>query len=459
MQRAVTNSFTSSAYRHFSAPVSNTTLNDLTTVGFAPTFNPAYNTAQVGNNVTPFPTVFGYEQARVTLATNTTLAFDQGFFSPTAGSDAMVPNRGYTVNAPATAVPVDFVGTFNNATQTSGALARGSNPQSGWQFLGNPYPSPLDWSTVAPAQRSGMDAAMYVYQSTGQYSGTYRSYTNGMGTSPLIDAGSGYFARVTSAATPGQVNLSNANRVTTFGAQPAFGRTADTRPQLQLQFTGASLRDDAYFYMQAGATSAVDVEYDATKLTNPNGFGLASLSGNTELAINGMPVLTSNDVIVPLTLRTSQAGSFEFTVANLANFGGMTVYLRDAVAGTQQLLTAGGHYQFTLAAAATGGGRFSLVFRPGSLTSTLAGLDAATVSLYPNPAHGSFTLLLPPLAGQAKVEAVLINALGQEVLTRTISLNAAGATAEFQTEGLATGVYMLRLKAANQLLTKRVVLK
>ena len=182
----------------------------------------------------------------------------------------MVPTRGYTVNTPATAVPVDFVGTFNNAVQASGALGRGANPQSGWQLLGNPYPSPLDWSTVTAAQRPGMDAAMYVYQSTGQYNGTYRSYANGVGASPLIVAGSGYFARVSTAGTAGQVNLTNANRVTTFGPQPAFGRNvADTRPQLQLLLTSATQRDEAHFYMETGATAGVDAEYDATKLANP----------------------------------------------------------------------------------------------------------------------------------------------------------------------------------------------
>ena len=81
------------------------------------------------------------------------------------------------------------------------------------------------------------------------------------------------------------------------------------------------------------------------------------------------------------------------------------------------------------------------------------------MSLYPNPAHGRFTVLLPPLAGQREVRATLFNALGQAVLARTIALNAAGATAEFQTAGLAAGVYTLRLQADNQTLTKRVVLE
>jgi hypothetical protein len=187
-------------YRHYSAPVSNTTLADLATTGFSPTFNTAYNTSPTPGTVTPFPTVYGYDQARLATVTSTYGAFDKGWFSPVA-TDAMQPTRGYTVNAPKTAL-VDFVGTLNNGFQPSGPLARGTDARAGWQLLGNPYPAPLDWSTVTEAQRPGMDAAMYVFQSSGQYGGSYRSYANGVGASPLIVAGSGYFARVTTPALP-----------------------------------------------------------------------------------------------------------------------------------------------------------------------------------------------------------------------------------------------------------------
>ncbi|WP_210521711.1 carbohydrate-binding protein [Hymenobacter terricola] len=460
MQRAVTSAITGPAYRHFSAPVASAPFGSLGTTGFTPTFNPAYNSSATPSSVSPFPTVFGYDEARLAAVTSNYGAFDKGWFSPTGATDVMLPNRGYSVNAPATAAPIAFTGTFNNAAQASGVLNRGTDADAGWQLLGNPYPAPLDWSTVAAAQRPGMDGAMYVYQSTGQYAGTYRSYANGIGASPLIDAGSGYFARVSAPGTPGAVNLTNANRVTTFGPQPTFGRgAADTRPQLQLQVAGANLQDEAFLYLEAGATAGLDAPYDATKLPNPAGLDLALLTGTTLLAIDALPPLSTADVVVPLALRVPQASSFSFEVANLANFGTATVYLRDALTGTRQVLAPGARYAFTLATATAGTGRFSVVFRPATVTATHSELSSASISLYPNPAHASFTLLLPPLAGQREVRATLINALGQVVLSRTIGLTAAGATAEFNTRALAAGVYTLRLQADNQLFTKRVVLE
>ncbi|WP_201984043.1 T9SS type A sorting domain-containing protein [Hymenobacter rubidus] len=458
MQRAVTSSVTGPAYRHFSSPVGSAPFSSLATAAFTPTFNTGYNNSTTPGSVSPFPTVFGYDESRLATVTSNYSAFDKGWFSPAAATDLMTPNRGYTVNAPA--ATVSFTGTFNNAAQASGALDRGTDADAGWQLLGNPYPSPLDWSTVTAAQRPGMDAALYVYQSTGQYAGTYRTYNNGVGASPLIVAGSGYFARVTDAGTPGAVNLTNANRVTTFGPQPVFGRGVnDVRPQLHLTLSGANLSDDTYLYLETGATAGIDAAFDATKLPNPTGLDVATLSGSTPLAINGLPLLGASETVVPLTLHAPQAGSFAFEVADLANFGPATVYLRDAATGTQQLLVAGTRYPFTLATVTAGTGRFSIVLRPANVTATKVELNAAAVSIYPNPARGRFTVLLPPLAGQHEVRATLFNALGQAVLTRTIALNAAGATTEFQTSALAAGVYTLRVQAEGQTLTKRVVLE
>ena len=162
---------------------------------------------------------------------------------------------------------------------------------------------------------------------------------------------------------------------------------------------------------------------------------------------------------MPLTLRVPLGGSFGFEVAGLANFGTATVYLRDALTGTQQQLQAGSRYSFALATAPAGNVRFSVVFRAAAVTAARAGLTAATVSVYPNPTHGRFTVRLPPLAGQHVVRATLLNVLGQVVLSRAIGLTAAGATADFNTQPLAKGVYLLRLQAVNKVLSTSVFVK
>lgn len=94
-----------------------------------------------------------------------------------------------------------------------------------------------------------------------------------------------------------------------------------------------------------------------------------------------------------------------------------------------------------------------------TVTATQPALNMTSVGLYPNPAHSSFTLVLPPLSGQHMVQVNLLNTLGQVVQARTIGLTTARGIIEFSTAGLASGVYTLRLQADTQLITKRVVVK
>ncbi len=461
MQRATDNNAPGAVgYHQYSAPVSNTTVADLDVPGtFTNSFNTAYNGATSPSSTVPFPTVFGYDQAR--LVTSPAVggdAFSKGWFVPLAGGGSpMEIGKGYTANIPNAAV-VDFVGTFNNGSLSVTGLSRGLGSEAGWQLVGNPYPSPLNWDNVAASRRTGLDGAMYVFNSTGRYAGTYRTRQGGVGDSPLIVAGSGFFVRTLPGQT-GAINFENNDRVKTFGTQPAFGRgTADARPLLALTLANAAntLADDAYVYVQAGATAGVDAGFDASKLTNPSGLNLAALAGTERLAINGLPLL-AGPTLVPLTVAVPAAGSYVLTAGQLANFGGTTVVLRDALAGTRTVLVQGTAYRFAVAGTLANG-RFVLELNPAAapLASAAQAL-AAQVQVYPNPAHGRFTLTLPAGAGPA--QATLLNALGQAVVTRTIALTVAGATSEFNTTALPTGIYALTLKLGHDTVTRRVVVE
>jgi hypothetical protein len=432
-------------YRHYAAPVSNTTVADLATSSFTPSVNPAYNTGSMAN----FPTVFGYDQSR--LATSAA-GFDQGWYSPAATNSPLTVGQGYTVNLPATEL-VDFVGTLNNGPINL-SLTRGIPTEAGWQLLGNPYPAPLDWRTVTVP--TGLDNAMYVYQSTSQYGGNYRSYVNGFGNSSLVPLGQGFFVRVSNAGATPRLALTNANRVTTFGPQPAFNRTTDTRPLVQLRLTGAGATDDAYVYFEAGATAAVDARYDAAKLRNvgPTAVNVFSLGAGQELSISGLPLPGAQSLVVPLGLTVAQPGTYTLRAEQLVNQTG-TVSLRDALTGTVVRLDQQPSYSFAVAAGAAAMGRFSLLFGPQQVLSTASALSQQ-VALFPNPAHGEVQLSLPTALQSESLNAEVLNALGQKVLLRKLS---AGALRTLPLTGLAAGVYTVRMVTSQGTISKRLILQ
>ena len=467
VQRYIASANSGLGYRHYSAPVSGSTVADLTTAGFSPEVSQAavYNSSATPATTTPFPTVFGYDQARVTL-TNAYSPFDRGFVVPASPATPLAVGRGYVVNITASQL-VDFVGPLTNGDQSlalsRNAAGSANAADAGWQLVGNPYPAPLDYSLVAQVDRPNLDAAIYVYASASQYTGTYRSYANGIG-NPVLPVGQGFFTRVSSGQTSGSLTFRNSQRLTTTNNTPFQRSTADTRPLVQLELRGATGPADAlYAYAQTGATAGFDAQFDALKLPNTTGLNLASVAATSEaLAIDGRPTFTAATALA-LTVGVPTAGAYTLAAATLSNLpAGLDALLTDAATGQTVNLSLQPAYSFSVTSAQAAAlliGRFTLHFAARTALANAQALTAAEVMLYPNPSHNAFTVLVPAVAGATQVHADLLNTLGQVVRRQNAALAATGARLAVDATGLAAGVYTLRLQAGAITLAKRVVIQ
>ncbi|MBF9221688.1 endo-1,4-beta-xylanase [Hymenobacter ruricola] len=459
VQRYIASTNTGLGYRHYAPPVSGSTVADLATSTFTPVVNSQYNT--VGNTVTTFPTVFAYNSSRLfASAAPTTSAFDYGWESPATLGDALNPGQGYSVNLSGTQL-VDFVGPLNNGSISRTGLTRSAQPESGWQLLGNPYPAPLDWEAVST---TGLDAAVYVFRSSGPYAGTYASYVRGgastNGGTNLLPVAQGFFVRTTSAATPGAINFANSARATTY-ASPVFQRsTAATDPLVRLELRAATgPADEAVVTFASGATAGFDPAADAYKLTAGNAPVLASEVSATELlSINALPALGTADVAVALRLTAPQAGAYTLRATELLNLpAGRYAYLRDALTGTLFDLSQPTGYTVNLAAGPAAAGRFALIISQNRVLATAPAALSQQVALYPNPAHGSVSLSLPAALSTHAVEVSLLNALGQTVLHQPLPASA-DLLHPLTLPGLAPGIYTVRLQTAAGTLSKRLTI-
>ena len=476
MQRFITvdptQPYTGPGYRHYSPPVANTTVADLDVPGlFTPLTNPAYNALPTpALPPAQFPNVFDYQESRVTAAFP---AFVTGFRSPTSPADALVPTAGYTVNI-APAATVDLSGLLNTGPLSTGPLARGTTANSGWQFLGNPYPAPLDWAVVEAtpgALPAGLGAAIYVFEPTSQYGGFYRSYVGGVGTGGflgVLPAMQGFFVRATQAV-PGGFTFQDLFRVTTYQNPPFRRQTAgpDLRPRLRLTLTpnggAASLPDEMLVYFDpAATTTGTDAAFDAPKLPNSNQLGVASrMPGPTAseaLAISGLPpALLASGARIPLELELPAAGPYQLRAAELANFApALPLALLDLTTGTRTDLRLAPSYAFTAAQAGALAGRFELLLGR-TATATTGRAPASAFSVWPNPVSGSTGRLRIVLATAAPAAtAVLRTVLGQPVRTQALR----NGTADLSTDGLATGTYLLTVQVPGEpAVTQRVLVE
>ncbi|MDO7845128.1 T9SS type A sorting domain-containing protein [Hymenobacter sp. M29] len=442
-------------YRHYSSPMQTGTATVQEFADDVPNFNvnPAYNTQ--GNTVTPFPTLFQYNEARLTVALPT---FDQGWMVP-AATDILTPGRGYSAQtAPGTVV--DVSGTLASAS-VSYPLSRGPLAEAGWHLLGNPFPSPLDWDQV-PAV-AGINQALYVFVPSGPYSGTYRSYVGGIGQNggtKDLAAMQGFFVRATSGA-GATLTLPASARPSAY-LNPGFNRTttSTTHPLVRLQAQSASgPADETVLYFDPAATPAFDAALDAYKVQlNGNGApSLWSVAGADGLSINALPSLAAGPSI-PLGVRVGQAGSHTLEATELLNLPpGTEVWLEDRELGTRQNLTLTPTYAFTMSPSYTGQ-RFYLWLQASSVLGTATGGLQATTHLYPNPTTGAATLEMAGLTGTGAVQLEVLNALGQVLLKRSAQPRAGILREQLDLTGLATGVYSVRIFTAQGVLTRKLTL-
>ncbi|MET4074790.1 IPT/TIG domain-containing protein [Hymenobacter sp. UYCo722] len=476
MQRFITldpaQPYTGPGYRHYSPPVANTTVADLAVPGlYAPLANPAYNALPTpALPLAQFPNVFDYQESRITPAFPD---FVTGFRSPTSPSDALVPTAGYTVNI-APAATVDLSGLLNTGPLTTGPLTRGATANSGWQFLGNPYPAPLDWAVVEAtpgALPTGLGAAIYVFEPTSQYGGFYRSYVGGVGTggfAGVLPAMQGFFVRATQAV-PGGFTFQDLFRVTTYQNPPFRRQTAgaDPRPRLRLTLSPTAgpvgLLDETLVYFDPAATATgTDAAFDAPKLPNSNQLGLASRMpgppASEVLAINGLPpALLAAGTRLPLELALPAAGPYQLHTTELANFDpALPLALLDLATGTRTDLRLVPTYAFTAAQAGALVGRFELLLGR-TATATTGRVPASAFRVWPNPvASGEARLHIALASNAPAATAVLRTILGQPVRTQALH----NGTTELPTNGLATGTYLLTVQVPGEPgVTQRVLVE
>jgi hypothetical protein len=445
-------------YRHYGAPVSGSTVSDLATTGFSPVVNSAYNSSPTPGQVSPYPTVYSYDQGRIATVASNYSDFNKGWQSPANLTDALAVGTGYVVNLPGTAL-VDFVGMANRGTVTVPA-ARGTSADAGWQLLANPYPAPFDLSQQPATDYPGFEGAVYVFESTSQYEGQYRSYTNGIGGNPILATGQGFFARLAAGQTTGSFTFNPSYRVTTFAPTSFRRTTADTRPLVHLALRGTTgvASDDAFVYFEQGATAGLDRQFDASKLANTHGLNLMSVAGTDKLAINGLPALGAADVTVPLVLSAPQAGTYLLSAPELKNLpAGTAAFLRDAQAGTLTNLADQPTISLSLASG-DNAGRFTLLLSGKQPSATAPAQLVQAVSVFPNPAKGSVSVSLPSSLDNQPVATALINALGQTVRRTVLPAGTAAAPRTLSLSGVAPGVYSLRLETADGVVAKRLVI-
>ncbi len=207
----------------------------------------------------------------------------------------------------------------------------------GFNFVGNPYASAINWNTVS---FTNLDGNIWVYNPKLKVYATY-SKSTGLGVnfngSPgnIIPSGQGFYVKATSTAAT--LTFAESNKVNT--QTPQSGLLLATAPvntanvkYLRLQLTLDSLnKDESLIVFSDTSSTNFLANEDAEYLSGVSQVNLSSKAAdNTVLAINQLPFPPKSQII-PLNVNVPADGSYQLTVPELQNIPLLyQVWLKDA---------------------------------------------------------------------------------------------------------------------------------
>ena len=233
---------------------------------------------------------------------------------------------------------------FTGATNTGAQSTAFTQGGLGWNLVGNPYPSTLDWDAVTVP--GGMNGAIWLFDATIGTNGDYVYYINGGGagntTSQYIPSGQGFFVRATGGS--GTLAIDNGARV--HGGQDFYKSTEIEI--LVLKATGNGITTQTAIRFNENATSGVDDLYDVYRIISdsPEVPMLFTKSGDEKMAINTLSAIAGNET-VPMWFRAGMIGTYTISANEIGTFDKETpIYLEDLNTGAMQNLREVPEYSF-----------------------------------------------------------------------------------------------------------------
>ncbi len=273
------------------------------------------------------------------------------FLQITSGGYNLAPTAGYIVWSAGANTTRGVSGFFNTglvATPTLTSTLVSPAVYDGYNLIGNPYPSSLDWA-AAGWDRINVEPVKYSFN-INQYQ-TYNAVTGEStnGGDQFIRPEQGFFVHVTD-NTSGMVTFSSATRLHTTGSYNK--RSGGLSDQLILTATANGIEDEAHIVFNKSATPNFDPDYDAYKMTGssqaPNLY--SRLPGGIMAAVNWLP-RTGSGQVIPVGFTCGLSGIYFLTASNLSSFNTPTqIFLEDIKENTIQNLATNPVHHFTYSA-------------------------------------------------------------------------------------------------------------
>jgi hypothetical protein len=436
MQRYLYNSL---GYKYISAPFQSATVNEM---------------ADEVNLSSTFPNFYKYHENRQSA----------GWVSLTDPGSLLIPFHGYAVNLGTSLLPITaaMTGVANNG-QFSLTLYNHNQPfTKGFNLVGNPYPSPVDWDIAEGWSRNNVDNAVYYFNAgtANRYKGTYSSYINGISSdgfaTGVVPAMQGFFVHVSDGVFPVTGTLTINNKARVNNLSPYYHKTAmvQMKPLIRLKagfVEHKHVADPLVVYFDERASDNFESELDALKVLNtdervPNFY---VLSGAQRLSVSALSTFTDTIAIIPLGLTTELEGWISFDTVSLQNLPyGVHPYFVDVKTGVVQDIQKQPRY-WVMLPNGTYDNRFCLVFSRADPSKHPFFGDVFNAWAY----NGRLHLTLNMLSG-GKGEVMITSTSGQTLMKTAVN----GFGHHEIDAPWAAGVYIVSLVNSEGTFSKKIII-
>lgn len=248
--------------------------------------------------------------------------------------NTLVPGIGYNVYFYEPSVVKTFGGILNTSDETeqlSYTAEEDNSEVKGWNLLGNPFSSSLDWVGIAESLPGGgvIEDAIYYTRNN-----SVVSYVGGVGTPGDVTGNippmQGFFVKTN---TSGQsLTLPLAARV--HSTQNRYKGDGKAIPLIRLKIENNKYSDETVIRLDDKARTTFDVNLDARKF-DKSGFraGLWTMNGSVSYSINSIP-FPETETQIPAGINISEPGTYRISASQLQEVSDYNVFLTDKLTGT-----------------------------------------------------------------------------------------------------------------------------
>ncbi len=346
--------------------------------------------------------MFLYDESVITDTNGDTFTdFNDGYvdFPNAANSETLTNGRGYALFVRANVAPISSAGSARwdvRAPINSGTInfnsfvsftSSGTLANDGWNLVGNPYPSTINWD-AAGWTKTGITNAIYM-RDNGEVSPIYASYVGGVGANggtQFIATGQAFFVK----SDGGPIDFQATESVKAAGTQTSFFREGAPNDILRIALKKDGITDETVIRFKEEATNNFDSNWDAYKLKNAV-FNLSSITGDTKYAINALSPFSCS-AVVSLDVSEAPVGTYNLQFSEFDSFDEtMVIQLIDEFLGEIINVRTQSDYPFEVTSELDSqGARFKLAF-------SLANVDNTIVPQGPAELCGtaSYSITLP----------------------------------------------------------------